>query len=607
MSYQVLARKWRPNTFQELTGQGHVSKTIENAIKSERIAHAYLFSGVRGVGKTTVARILAKSLNCAEGPTAIPCMKCQSCHEITGGYAVDVVEIDGASHTGVDNIRELQENAQYAPLRGRYKIYIIDEVHMLSTSAFNALLKILEEPPPHIVFIFATTEPHKIPATIHSRCQTYQFRRISYKEIMERLQFILHEEGIKAGESALSIVARASDGSMRDALSLLDQVIAYTGENITDEDVAWILGTAEHLTVHLIQHILNKDSAGALNILKELSDGGYDIKQFLLNIVEHIRNLTMIKLGVGGDVIDLPSEEIAAASKLAEGVPIEDFQRLFGIFSSALEEMRWFPYPRFSLEMAVIKASNMRPVVPVDDLLAKLQDIEHRMVSGVPPMGLKGGENQRDKNVPPILNLGVDRRGVPTTPEGFSGKASMRVPLTKDDEDSLPFKGRVRVGMGLSSDENKQETSDNQAMPIKDESDLKSVWKSIVGRILERKPSLGSYIEQSIPLGISEGILTIGFNGGASVFITLLDRKDSKDYILEVVKGYMQGVSGIRFTTASDKTENNPAPAYEEYVATAHEKQQEEVDDAFSDPIVQEAIDILGGELVELRNKKQIN
>src|SRR4030065_1661479 len=242
MGYQVLARKWRPRSFQELTGQEHVSTTIENAIKANRIAHAYLFSGVRGVGKTTVARILAKSLNCAEGPTPIPCMKCQSCTDIATGFSVDVVEIDGASHTGVDNVRELQERAQYAPLKGRYKIYIIDEVHMLSTSAFNALLKILEEPPSHLIFIFATTDPHKIPNTIHSRCQHFQFRRISYREIVDRLKFILREEGIEAGEDALSVVAGSSEGSMRDALSLLDQAISYTGGSLAGGGVAWGCG-----------------------------------------------------------------------------------------------------------------------------------------------------------------------------------------------------------------------------------------------------------------------------------------------------------------------------------------------------------------------------
>lgn len=582
MAYQVLARKWRPKTFQELTGQEHVSTTIENAIKTKRIAHAYLFSGVRGVGKTTVARILAKSLNCSEGPTPIPCMTCQSCKEITGGYSVDVIEIDGASHTGVDNIRELQESAQYSPLRGHYKIYIIDEVHMLSTSAFNALLKILEEPPSHIVFIFATTEPHKIPATIHSRCQHFQFRRISYREIMERLRYILQEEGIKAGEAALSVVVRASDGSMRDALSLLDQVIACSGDNINEEDVTWILGLAGHLTDPFIRHILNKDAAGALNILKDVSDGGYDLKQFLLNVVEQLRNLMMIKLGIGQDVIDLPAEKIEVMAKMADGAPLDDVQRLFGIFSDTLEEMRWFPFPRFSLEMAAVKAANIGPVVPVDDLLLRLRDMERRLTSGA---------NHADKNrVKPDIEDGI---------------VYERIQLGEDIRES-----------GQPSAVNSQQVSDSgdQAIisrpqtagkPYGDSNsgtDLKSIWGNIVRGVIERKPSLGSYIEQGVPVGVDDGVLNIGFNGGASVFINLLDRKDSKDLILQVVRNYIQGVSGIRFTTVSGK--NGNSPAYDEYVATTHEKQQEEIDDAFTDPIVQKAIDILGGELVELRSRK---
>lgn len=584
MSYQVLARKWRPNTFKELTGQEHVSRTIENAIKSERIAHAYLFSGVRGVGKTTVARILAKSLNCAEGPTPAPCMKCQSCKEITGGFAVDVVEIDGASHTGVDNIRELQESAQYAPLRGRYKIYIIDEVHMLSTSAFNALLKILEEPPPHVVFIFATTEPHKIPATIHSRCQHFQFRRISYKEIMERLNYILKEEGITAGEAALSIVARASDGSMRDALSLLDQVLAYTGENIAEEDVAWILGMADHLTGPFIQHILNKDSAGALNILKDVTDAGYDLKQFLLNVVEQVRNIIMIKLGVGQDVIDLPAENIEEMAKSAQEVQLEDVQRLFGILSNTLEEMRWFPYPRFSFEMAVVRAANMRPVVPVDDLLVRLKDIELRLTTGA--------------------NISEKRRKKPDIDDGIIYE---RIKLGEDIRDSsehLSVSSKQSSSISEPPAVSRTGTLNKEASDNKGGGDLYSAWRSIVARVAERKPSIGSYIEQGVPVGIIDGVLNIGFNGGVSVFINLLDRKDSKDLILEVVTGYIQGVSGIRFSEVLNKNENNAAPAYNEFAASTHEKQQKEVEDAFSDPIVQNAIDILGGEIVELRNIK---
>ena len=561
MSYQVLARKWRPRSFQELTGQEHVSRTIENAIKAKRIAHAYLFSGVRGVGKTTVARILAKSLNCTEGPTPAPCMKCQSCRDIANGFSVDVVEIDGASHTGVDNVRELQENAQYAPLRGRYKIYIIDEVHMLSTSAFNALLKILEEPPPHIIFVFATTEPHKIPNTIHSRCQHFQFRRISYQEIMERLRYILHEEGIEANENVLSLVSRASDGSMRDALSLLDQVIAYTGGDLSEGDVSWILGLADHLIWPFMQQIINKDSAKALSLLKDIVDGGYDLKQFCSNVVEHIRNLTLAKLGMGQEVIDLPAERIEEMIRVAEGIPLEDLQRLFGIFSKALEEIRWFPYPRFSFEMAMIKATNMRPVVPVDELLDRLMHIEKRL-SAIP-------QGERELPSPQIEKTGGGK-GEGEKGEGEKGFTKEKATTGKADKE--------------------------------DGSDMAKLWRHVVEKVNESKSSLGSYLEGSVPVGYEGGILSIGFKSGSAVFVNLIERQESKGFILSVVKSCMPGIAGIKFVTSPAK--EGHSPAYNEYLAASHERKQHEVEEVFADSIVQDAIDILGGELVELRSRK---
>ncbi len=579
MSYQVLARKWRPKSFQELTGQEHVSKTLENAIKGSRIAHAYLFSGVRGVGKTTVARIMAKSLNCSEGPTSMPCMKCQSCKEITDGFSIDVIEIDGASHTGVDSVRELQENAQYAPMRGRYKIYIIDEVHMLSTSAFNALLKILEEPPPHLVFIFATTEPHKIPNTIHSRCQHFQFRRISYREIMERLRFILREEGIEAGEDALSVVARTSDGSMRDALSLLDQAIAYTGGNLTGGDVSWILGLADNATDPFLMHILNKDSAKALYLLKETIDGGYDIKQFCSNVVEHIRDLIMVRLGMGTEVIDLPEESIAEMGKMAGNVPVEDLQRLFAIFSKVLDEMRWFPYPRFSMEMAIVRAANMRPVIAVDEILGKLEALEKKFANkavGTANETLETEFNsvRENKNVIPAL-AGIQTHGL-----------TLDSCLRRNDSEGA-FSGEKQI--------------DSQA--VDSGAGLIPLWKNILNDIHNSKPSLASYLEQGFPLGYDNGILTIGFNGGASVFINLIERKDSKDFILKIAKNHLPDVSGVKITTTLT-VKDGSSPALNEYVSDAHDKRQDEVEDAFTEPIVKDAIDILNGELIELRSRK---
>ncbi len=568
MGYQVLARKWRPRSFQELTGQEHVSTTIENAIKANRIAHAYLFSGVRGVGKTTVARILAKSLNCSDGPTAAPCMTCDSCREITDGFSVDVIEIDGASHTGVDSIRELQENAQYAPMRGRYKIYIIDEVHMLSTSAFNALLKILEEPPPHLIFIFATTEPHKIPNTIHSRCQHFQFRRISYREIVERLRFILKEEGIEAGEDALSVVARSSDGSMRDALSLLDQAISYTGGSLRGEDVSWILGLADNMTTLFVRHILDKDSAKALLVIKDAIDGGYDVKQFCSNVVGYMRDLIMVRLGMGSEVIDLPEEGIAEMGKMSENVQVEDLQRLFAIFSKVLDEMKWFPYPRFSLEMAVVRAANMRPVVAIDEILDKLAALEQRFAKGG-----KGRFEKDNENSHPHLN-----------------------PLPEGEESPLPFKGRDRAGMGFASEA--------EVGVAASESRFTSLWKNILNDIHNSKASLASYLEQGFPLGYDNGILTVGLNGSGALFINLIERKDSKDLILRIARNYLPEVSVVTFTAAASTVKNAGSPALNEYMAVAHEKRQEEVEEAFSEPIVKDAIDILNGELIELRNIK---
>ena len=238
MSYQVLARKWRPQSFEEVIGQKHVVKTLQNAIVHNRIAHSFLFAGQRGVGKTSIARILAKALNCQEGPTAQPCGNCNSCKEITGGNSIDVLEIDGASNTGVDDVRELRESVKYVPSKSRYKIYIIDEVHMLSNSAFNALLKTLEEPPAHVIFMFATTEPHKIPATVLSRCQRFDLRRISLEAIVKQLNEITSGEKIKISEQGLRWIAREAEGSMRDAQSILDRVISYAGEKISDEDIA---------------------------------------------------------------------------------------------------------------------------------------------------------------------------------------------------------------------------------------------------------------------------------------------------------------------------------------------------------------------------------
>jgi len=294
--YEVLARKYRPQTFSELTGQEHVSRTLQNAIDSGRIAHAFLFSGARGVGKTSTARILAKTLNCERGVSHEPCNVCPLCIEITKGTSTDVFEIDGASNTGVDDIRELRDNAKYLPSHSRFKIFIIDEVHMLSTNAFNALLKTLEEPPEHVKFIFATTEPHKLPITILSRCQRFDFKRVSLAKIIARLRYIADAEGITVNDSALALIARKGDGSMRDSLTAFDQVLACCGSNVTDEDVITLIGAVDRrLLADISAAIFNNDTQGVLAGVKQVDEVGYHLRQFCQELIEHFRYLLVIR------------------------------------------------------------------------------------------------------------------------------------------------------------------------------------------------------------------------------------------------------------------------------------------------------------------------
>src|SRR5512137_2324086 len=297
MSYQVFARKWRPQVFEDVIGQGHITRTLQNAIATNRLAHAFLFSGPRGVGKTTTARILAKALNCKEGPTPTPCGKCDSCVETTAGTSVDVVEIDGASNRGIEHIRELRETVKYAPVGGKNKVYVIDEVHMLTNEAFNALLKTLEEPPPHVIFIFATTEPQKIPATIHSRCQRYGFKRIALHEISGKLKDIAAKEGITVSDQGLSMIARAAEGSMRDSQSLLDQAVSYSGMEIKDQDLQTILGAIAQETLRAFADgLLAHDASRLLEQVDTLLEQGQDMRQLLAGVVEHVRNLIVTRV-----------------------------------------------------------------------------------------------------------------------------------------------------------------------------------------------------------------------------------------------------------------------------------------------------------------------
>ena len=385
MTYLVSARRWRPQTFEDLIGQEHISRTLANAIRAGRVAHAFLFTGVRGVGKTTAARLLAKALNCVQGPTPTPCNTCVNCQEVTAGNAVDVLEIDGASNTGVDDVREIIENVRYQAAKSRFKIYIIDEVHMLSNSAFNALLKTLEEPPAHVKFIFATTDPHKLPATVQSRCQRYDFRRIPLRLVVERLRQIVTAERIEISDAALFLLAREGEGSMRDAQSLLDQVLAGATGAVQDAEVLEALGVADRRVIAaLVDAIIARDAAGVLQPLDDVYQRGCDLRRFTRDLLEHMRNLAVAKVSGGALLPDLAAEEADSLRAQAARLSAEDSDRAFRILLETDEEVARTPYPKLVLEMALLRLAALPPLLPVDELLQRLGEIETRMRGAAP-------------------------------------------------------------------------------------------------------------------------------------------------------------------------------------------------------------------------------
>jgi DNA polymerase-3 subunit gamma/tau len=374
MSYQVIARKYRPQTFDDVVGQRLVTDTLKNAILTDRVAHGYIFSGARGVGKTTTARILAKALNCFAGPTVTPDGTCPSCVEITAGNSVDVQEIDAASNRGIDEIRELRESVRYLPARDRYKIFIIDEAHMLTTEAFNALLKTLEEPPPRSLFMLATTEPHKLPPTIQSRCQHFAFRLLDYGEIYDRLRAVIAEEKVDADEGAVSTLAQAAEGSMRDALSLLDQVIAACGEHLDEKRVRQVLGVVPtELLADIMKAVDAADSRWVLERVGQLASEGYELAHFCGELTRFVRDL-MVGLSCGAEstLLQVPNDQRQQIGEMVGRFSEEDLSRFFNILLRAESEMRYALVPRFHLELALMKMVHARRLASLETLLSGL-------------------------------------------------------------------------------------------------------------------------------------------------------------------------------------------------------------------------------------------
>ena len=428
MSYQVIARKYRPQTFSDLAGQEHITRTLTRALDQQRLHHAYLFAGVRGTGKTTSARILAKGLNCHQGITSQPCLQCPSCLEIAAGNSIDVLEIDAASNTGVENVRDLIINKiAWDPFRDRYKIFVIDEVHMLSNNAFNALLKTLEEPPAHVIFIMATTELHKLPDTILSRCQQFEFRQIPTEKIFQRLREIATSEGIKIRDDALREIARAGAGSLRDAQSAFDQVIAFGGDEISEDDVTASLGLVSAATLgNFTEAVAQRNTATIINLVEEIFARGYDLRNFTRELMAYTRHLLIVKSGItSSELLGMADVEAGRLQQLASQFSEEDLIRCFHLLAETEKEVKDSPHPRFALEIGLVKLAHATRLRTLDELINRLNELEARLEGGSSNAGSLTGKSSSTGKV-----------SVPRTTSGYEPPAKTSLPTPPNNAES---------------------------------------------------------------------------------------------------------------------------------------------------------------------------
>jgi len=560
LEYLVLARKFRPQSFEEVAGQEHVVKTLRNAIGQGRVAHAFLFSGPRGVGKTSVARILAKSLNCEKGPTATPCNTCSNCRGITDGSSLDVREIDGASNRGIDEIRELRENVKFAPAAAKYKIYIIDEVHMLTREAFNALLKTLEEPPAHVIFIFATTESHKVPATILSRCQCYDFRRISLKEIIANLGKVAAAEGIKISLAALTWIAEAGDGSMRDAQSIFDQIISYAGTNIKDADVEENLGLTDRKYLFVLSDAVLKRNAGAcLNILEEAYLAGIDMKHFYQMLLKHFRNLLLVKIAASaGSSFDIAPEEIEKLKNQTNAVSRETLQRLAEILIAEEESFRRSQEPRMKLETIMVKMAYLEPIIPLGEIVATIEAIEQKLQKGVSPAD---GNNNK---------------------QHFSTNKQVK-------ETSADYGAKNNIA---------DDTSKNNSSDINNYYDnLETLRDSFKIFVKKENAMLAAKIDSADILSYEKGCLTLGFPKGY-IFLEDIKGKKQKDQLEQIAGKFFQENVAINIATTAAEKVNTSDNNGRGKTNSLNDMKRE----AINHPLLQKVMDeFAGAEVIEIK------
>ena len=573
MSYLVLARKWRPQRFEEVVGQQHITKTLQNAISQKRVAHAFLFTGARGVGKTSTARILAKALNCEKGPQISPCDQCTNCQEITHGTSMDVIEIDGASNRGIDEIRELRENVRYTPAKTRYKIYIIDEVHMLTREAFNALLKTLEEPPSHIIFIFATTEPHKIPATILSRCQRYDFKRIPFKEVTGSLKRIVEEEKIQISQRGLLSIARESEGSLRDAQSLLDQVIAYAGKTIRDEDIVEVLGLIDHKVLNdTIEALARRDVERCLEVIEHVYDFGYDLQHFCRELLQYLRNLILIKVSQHPEgLMELPEEGLELLKEQAGRFQFDQLNYLFSLLLKGEQEIAQSIFPRTMLEITLIRMATLRPVLPIDEMLKKLETLENK-------------------------ELPRERRG--EKPSSASGRniRSEETGKAKEREETPP-KRQEKIDEGRVF-EKKEQSKKEEAFSSIPSKIWEETWKGLVDFTRAKNPILGSFLALGNLVHLAEEKIEIGFEKDSFHYERMLE-KENRSQLESICQEYLQRKTKVIVSPLNQGVGPKGRVAFNDEEATHNEVDKRLEKEREEDPIIQEALRLFNGKIVE--------